>query len=79
MAQTKLTGGQDEKNMSSNHPKGDRSFRYKEHEGFGHYQANYSNFLKRQKKSITTTLSNDGSTISSDSEECWVLCPKTRR
>lgn len=44
------------------------SFRCKEYEGLGHYQAECPNFLKKQKRSLTATLF-DVKTYSSSSEE----------
>lgn len=43
-------------------------FRCKECEGYGHYHAEYPNFLKRKNKSYSATLSNDDENVESSSD-----------
>ena len=45
----------------------DRSLKYRECEGYGHYQVEFPNFMRRQKKSFSATLSDDD-TYESDEE-----------
>lgn len=59
----------DSKAVSSKNDKGSRGIRCHECESFKHYQAECATCLKRKKKSLTVTLSNDEAASDSDSEE----------
>lgn len=58
-----------ERGMVSSQGSRDKRFRCRECEGFGHYQADCPNFLKRQSKGYTVTLSDDDYESNSDSDE----------
>lgn len=60
---------ENEKGIGSSQGFKDKNFRCRECEGFGPYQAECPNFLRRQNKGYTVTLSDDESESSNDSDE----------
>lgn len=55
--------------MFSKNDRSDKSIRFRECDGFGHYQAECAAFLKQKKKSLTVTLCDDEASSDSKSKE----------